>query len=121
VYEIRNALGMSAAQLGARLGVRQSSIAKVERTEQAETVSLATLRRIANAMDCELVYALLPRQSLETTLEQQALRQAARFVGRVEHSMELEDQASNRSSNAKIQNLADEMVRTNSPEIWQES
>ena len=51
LHEIRNALGMSGAQLASRLAVRQSTVAKLERTEQEETISLKSLRRIADAME----------------------------------------------------------------------
>ena len=119
LYEIRNALGMSAAQLAARMGVRQSTVAKMERTEQEETISLKSLRRAAEAMDCELIYAFVPRQSLETTLEQQALRQALALVGRVEHTMALEEQALRQEAvTAEVRDLAAELVRTMSSELW---
>ena len=48
LHEIRNALGMSGVQLAARLGVRQSTVAKLERTEQEETISLKSLRAAAD-------------------------------------------------------------------------
>lgn len=121
IVEIRNALGMSAAQLAARLGVRQSSVAKMEQTEQEDTISLQTLRRAAEAMDCTLVYAFLPRQSLETFLEQQALQRAKQIVGHVEHSMTLEAQARNAEEVAsEVQELAAELIRTLSRELWRE-
>jgi predicted DNA-binding mobile mystery protein A len=122
IREIRDALGMSAKQLARRLGIRQSGIAKMEGTEVAETISLQSLRKVADALDCELVYAFVPRSSLEVTLRTQALRRAAQIVERVDHTMRLE--AQNRSQEEKeeeIQELADEMVRTLSREIWEEA
>jgi predicted DNA-binding mobile mystery protein A len=122
IREIRDALGMSAAQLAHRLGIRQSGIAKMERTEVAETISLQSLRKVADALNCELVYALVPRTSLDTTLRNQALRRAAQMVERVDHTMRLEAQnRSQEEKKAEIRELADEMVRTLSREIWEET
>ena len=96
IHEIRNVLGMSAAQLAARMGVRQSTVAKMERTEQEETISLQSLRRVAEAMDCTLVYAFVPRKTLEETLLEQARWHARQMVSRVESTMALEAQGRSR-------------------------
>ena len=50
---------------------------------------------LAAALDCELVYALVPRQgTMQGLLESRARAQATQRVLQVEHSMALEDQAS---------------------------
>ena len=66
---IRDAFGMTAGQLGARMGVTQPTIQKLERSEQEGTIQLGSLRRLAEALDCELVYVFVPRQRLEQTYE----------------------------------------------------
>lgn len=121
IHEIRMALGMSAAQLAARMGARQSTVAKMERTEEEEGISLQSLRRAAEALDCTLVYAFVPHESLEATLKLQALRRAEQMVGRVERSMALEAQSRDREVIAEeVEELAAELVRTLSREIWRE-
>lgn len=121
IREIRSALGMSAAQLASRMGVRQSTVAKMERTEQEERISLQSLRRAAEAMDCMLVYAFVPRQTLEETLITQARQCARRMVARVEHTMALEAQRlSPESLEVEVEELAAELVRTLRREIWRE-
>ena len=92
IREVRNALGMSARQLGRRLGITQPSVAKFERSEEAETISLKSLRKVAEALDCTLVYAFIPNDSLESTLTRQAERRATEHLERVEHTMRLEAQ-----------------------------
>ena len=65
------------------------------RSEQAEaegSISLAQLRKLAAGLDCELVYAILPRQPLRQVVETQADRIAREEVSGVAHSMGLEDQ-----------------------------
>ena len=121
IREVRDALGMSAAQLAARLGVRQSTVAKMEQTEQEDTISLESLRKVADALDCNLVYAFVPRRTLETTLSKQAMRRAREMVLRVEHSMALEAQERRAGeTEAEIRELAAEMIRNLSREIWRE-
>src|SRR6266404_8337614 len=65
IKAIREALGMSTAQLAMRLGVKQPSVVALEQSEAKGTIELATLRRVAKALDCTLVYALVPGKPLE--------------------------------------------------------
>jgi predicted DNA-binding mobile mystery protein A len=92
IKAIREALGMSTAQLAQRLGVRQPSVVSIEQSEAKGTIELATLRRIAEALDCTLVYALVPNKPLEDTIRERARLFARRRQEPVEHSMTLEDQ-----------------------------
>jgi predicted DNA-binding mobile mystery protein A len=92
IRAIREALGMSTAQLAKRLGVRQPSIVDLERSEEKGSIELATLRRVAEALDCTLVYALVPNQPLETTIRARALSLLRRRRRPIEHAMLLEAQ-----------------------------
>jgi predicted DNA-binding mobile mystery protein A len=83
---------MSAAELAARLGTAETSVLSLERNEVARTARLETLERAAAALNCDLVYALVPRQSLEEMIQERARTQAAIQLGAVSHSMALEDQ-----------------------------
>src|ERR1022692_2826531 len=89
---IRLALGMSTAQLAKRLRVKQPSVVALEQSEAKGTMELATLRRVANALDCTLVYALVPNKPLEAMVRDRARAFAGRRLEPVEHSMLLEDQ-----------------------------
>jgi predicted DNA-binding mobile mystery protein A len=92
VRAIRDALGMSAADLAARMGVSSVAVSKLESSERRGSVRLDTLRRAAEAMDCELVYALVPRDSLEAAVHAQAERVVARELPAIANSMRLEGQ-----------------------------
>jgi len=94
---IRDALGMTAAALARRLGMSNAGVRKLEKAEADEVITLASLRKLANALDCELQYALVPRTSLEQTLKQRALQVARDRLRPVAHSMSLEDQSVDRS------------------------
>jgi predicted DNA-binding mobile mystery protein A len=89
---IRRALGMTRAQLGQRLGVTAASVADVERSEKLDRIQLDTLRRAAAALDCELVYALVPRQSLSEIVETRRNTLAEAAYRRTARSMALENQ-----------------------------
>jgi len=93
IRAIRDALGMSSTELAARLGVTQQTVPDLERSELHDTVKLETLRRAAEALDCDLVYFLLPRMSLDQAVMQQARTKAARHLDPLAHHSRLEDQA----------------------------
>ena len=93
IRAIRDALGMTAEQLGERLGITQPSVQRLEASEAEDTIQLNTLRRVAEALDCEVVYALVPRAGLQATYDRAARAVARGELGRISHSMTLEDQA----------------------------
>ena len=89
---IRQALGMTRNDMAARLGLTSSTIVRIEASEQRETIQLDTLRRAASALDCELVYALIPRQPLEQAVEQQREKLVRALNAKVHTHMALEGQ-----------------------------
>ena len=70
--EMRQAIGMPVDDLARRMGVRRREVHRMERAEQNERIMLATLRRAAEGLGCELVYGLVPK---EGTLEELAAAQ----------------------------------------------
>ncbi len=96
VRAIRDALGMSGAQLGRRIGVKAQSVADIEKSEASGTVQLNTLRRVAEALDCVVVYALIPKSSLEDMVQRRARELACSEFIRIAHTMDLEAQGLSR-------------------------
>lgn len=92
IRAIRESLGMTAKQLAKRLGVSPPRITQLEADETDGRVTIKTLRRSAEALDCVLVYGLVPRTSLEEMVKQQARKVAQAQVQYVSHSMQLEAQ-----------------------------
>jgi predicted DNA-binding mobile mystery protein A len=118
IRAIREALGMTAEQLAKRLGVKQPSVVALEQSEAKGTIELATLRRVAEALDCKLVYTLVPNKPLEQTVRDRARLFARRRREPIEHSMALEDQKVQRKEN---ESLIDEILReTNPRRFWDE-
>lgn len=116
IKAIRQALGMTTAQLAKRMGVRQPSAVAMEQSEVKGTIELATLRRAAEALDCTLVYALIPNKPLGATVRERARAFARRRLRPVEHSMLLEDQQVKR--NESDANLEDIVRETNPSRFW---
>lgn len=105
VRAIRDALGMTSRQLALRMKLSQPTIAALEKSEAMETVSLKTLRQAAEALNCQLVYALVPKATLEETVRARAHELADEQLARVHHTMRLENQA------LRARDLADERAR----------
>lgn len=114
---IREALGMTTAQLAERMGVRQPSVVNLQMSEENGTIELATLRRAAAALDCTLVYALIPNKPLETTIRERARAFLRRRRQPVEHTMLLEDQqVKDGLTDAQL----DEALRETNPRLFWE-
>jgi predicted DNA-binding mobile mystery protein A len=89
---IRDALGMPAVQLARRLGMKAQSIADIEKSEASGTIQMKTLRRVAEALDCVVVYAIVPKTSLEDMVDARAREIAVKELARIAHTMDLEAQ-----------------------------
>jgi len=119
VKAIRDALGMTAAQLGARIGVSQSRIARIEKDETEDVVTLATRRSVAEGLDCTLVYALVPNEPLDDILKARARAAADAQLKRTHHSMRLENQALDKSDLAQErERLALEILSGDPRRLW---
>jgi predicted DNA-binding mobile mystery protein A len=91
---LREALGVPQSKIAKVMRVTQQSVASFEKAEAADRITLANLRRVAEAMGCELVYAIVPKSgSIQELAGQRARSEAAKRVLSVEHTMALEDQA----------------------------
>lgn len=115
IKAIREALGMSMEQLAERLKIKQPSLAAIEQSEAKGTIELATLRRVAEALDCTLVYALVPNKPLETMLRDSARAFTRKRRAHVEHSMLLEDQ---KVKGKDVDARLDEIVRETNPRLF---
>jgi len=107
IRALREAMGVSSGELARRLQANRSLASQQEKAEVEDRITLRSLRACADALDCDLVYAFVPRgATIEQTLTMRARDEAAKTVGRVEHSMALEDQAS-----GNVQQAVDAQVR----------
>ena len=122
IRAIREASGMSLRQLALRMAVSKTTAATLEKNEAADTVKLSSLRVVGEALDCDLVYALVPRTSLEDSVRRRTRLVAERVVGRVSQSMDLEDQAIPFDERERqTSDLAEELWQEMPQRLWDDS
>ena len=116
---IRGSLGMSGAALAKRLGMTTTGARKLEEAEANQVITLASLRKLAEALDCELKYSFVPKQSLEQQLKERAIKIASEKLRPVSNSMSLEDQSVlGASGQLQIELLAQELLDGSRRELW---
>lgn len=92
IRAIRDALGMSQADLARRLGVSTEAVSKLEHAEVPGGITINKLSQVARTLDCSLVYVLVPNSTLEETVMNQARSEALELLRYTTHTMALEDQ-----------------------------
>ncbi|MEI8093589.1 MAG: mobile mystery protein A [Spirochaetales bacterium] len=119
IKAIREALGMPASFLARRLGVVPSSVLRMEDSEADDSITLATLKRAAHALGCDVQYALVPRMALREIVEHRAHSVAQAQVADVAHTMALEAQnTSAKARNVLVQELEAELTRGAKRGLW---
>jgi predicted DNA-binding mobile mystery protein A len=117
VYALRNSLNMSMVQLANRLEYSPQSIKAIEKREIEGSITLNSLKSVAEAMDMRLVYAIVPKQeSLDKLITERARELAFKIVMRTSVSMKLEDQENSKPRLAalieeKMQEIKEEMPK----------
>jgi predicted DNA-binding mobile mystery protein A len=96
-----------------RMQISQPSVVQLEKSEAADTITLESLQRAAQALGCRVVYAFVPLRPLTETLEERALTAADRQLSFVEQTMRLEAQGVTNKAHRKQarQQLAKELLR----------
>ena len=112
---------MTTKQLGERIGVTQSRAFDIETAEVSGKITLDSLERAAHALDCRLVYALVPREPLESIAEERALKLARKKLRATSHSMALEDQRVDEvDEERQIKDLAKRLLEKSGSALWAE-
>ncbi len=119
VKEIRESLGMSMQDLGSRLGVIKQRVERIEKDELSKKVTLETMHKAAEAMDCRFVYFLVPNSSLDQAVKDQAQKVAEEMSKMVEKTMRLEDQgASEKGRKQGIEMIKNKLLSENYKKLW---
>lgn len=121
VRAIREALGITTAQLAKRIGVSQPRAVAIEKGEANGSITLGSLERAANALDCRLVYALVPRDPLEEMVRVRAQRLALRRLESTRHSMSLEGQdVDETDEQEQLKGMVTRLLDKAGSELWEE-
>lgn len=93
IKAIREAIGMSLQDFAHKLNISKTAAYHIEKSEADDRITLTRLRSAADALNCDLKVLIVPRSSIKSTLEEQAVAEAREIVSRANHSMALESQA----------------------------
>lgn len=118
---VRDALGMTTAQLAHRMGVTQPRIIELEKSEVTGNVTLHSLQRAAEALGCRVVYTLVPDRPLADVVRNRAERLAEKQLAAVRHTMGLEDQAvKDKRANKELRDQFVEELLRRPARLWDE-
>lgn len=121
IRAIREALGMSTKQLASRLKVVPSRVTALEQAEVTDSTTLKSLRQAAEAMDCTLIYAIVPTHPLEEMLRARARILANEELARTNHTMRLENQALDPDDlTAAQERIIDELITGSLRRLWEQ-
>lgn len=119
IRTVREALGMTTVQLAARLRVTQQAVAEFEKSEAAGKMTLESLNKLANALGCKLVYAIIPDKPLAEIRHDRAVAKAQALLKTVSHSMQLEAQGVGKNEERRqLNRLVDELLRGSPRKLW---
>ena len=115
---IRKTLGITFEQISNKLNTSAQVIKKFEQNEIEGTITLNTLKKVASAMDCKLVYAFVPDGSFEKNINTRIDRIANSLVSRISGSMSLESQLPNQDEILRQKEDINNHLKHNIKLIW---
>ena len=116
IYFIRHAFGMTQNDLAKAAKLSAATVAQMEHREPEGRITLETLRKLANAMDCDMVCAIVPRKPIAKIVRERAIAKATEIIQRADEHMTLEDQRVKGSLKERIERLAEHLIDTDS--VW---
>ncbi len=115
----RSSLNISQDQLAKKLRLSQPGFRKLEQSELAGTITLASLKRVAAEFDCDLIYAFVPRKNMHAIIKSKALEAAITDLSTIDHSMSLEAQQIGRNKlKSRVKAYADDLIATMDKRLW---
>ena len=116
VYYMRHALNLTLEKLAKRANLSKATIQQIEKREIHGRITVTTLKKIALAMDCEFIYAFVPKKELKTFLFEKAYKKAEYLIKNADVHMTLEDQQVTEDIEQRIKRLANELMARG--DIW---
>lgn len=119
IRSMRESLSMTSYQLAKRVGVPQSNIMKWEEREVDGAITMRSMSRVAEAMQCDFVYALVPRKPINSILEERAKQIVSGSLEQVSRSMRLEDQETKASHRTRLtKDLVRRLLEETPKRLW---
>lgn len=120
INTIRTTVNMTMAQLGAKLNITRQGVKRIEDSEAKGTLSINSLKEVAQALELKFVYGFVPKDgSIDHLINLKAENLARKIVLRTNQNMKLEDQGiSDDKINDSIIDLANEIKREMRRSLW---
>lgn len=120
VRAMREALGMSQAQLATRAGISRATVQRLELAEGRRRITLDSLDRLAAALGCHVAINLVPHGgSLEVLREREANTKAEALMKSAVHSMNLEGQIVSPANQLVVkQDLVESLLSGSPRKLW---
>ncbi len=117
---VRQALGMTQAQLARRLGIQPQSLHNLEKNELNQSISIGSLKKVANALHCQIYIVFIPDKAIEKVVQENAMQTATKIIMDTAHTMDLEKQApTEKFLKKQIKEVAEELIRNADKRIWE--
>ena len=121
IRTLRKALGMSGPQLARRLELSKAQVSQMERMEIDDRITLRQLRRVADSLGCELVYAIVPLSSVKEMIRDRARVKATQIVDSASQHMILESQQlSKEAIQEQIDLETNRLIQTMPRDLWED-
>jgi predicted DNA-binding mobile mystery protein A len=118
IRAIRMALGMTMEQLGARLTMSAQGVAELENREANASITLAKLQSAADALECDLLIAFVPRVPLDDMVHRQAVLKATQENSRLVHTMTLENQERGVALSPNLTQSVERWISKRGSRLW---
>ena len=119
VRSIREALGMTLEDLGHRVRLDKSRVYRIEQSEPNGDIKLSTLKKMAEGLGMTFVYGFVSKDSLEQKMKEQARTIAVKRLGRIDHSMKLEEQGLlKEDQESSLNDLIDQILIEKRKNFW---
>jgi len=122
IRTIRAALGMSGAQLGKRMGLSRNRISVLERKEAEGNITLNQLQDLAEQLNCDLTYALVPRKPIEEIIDDRATEIASRSLDANSQNMFLEAQSIDENAQKRLlKQIKEQVIESSGRALWNDT
>lgn len=112
----RSVLGMTLKELASLAGLSLPTVAQAEKREAQGKVTLETLNKLANAMECDFVYAFVPKDNISDLLKKKATEKARKSILEADVHMALEDQKVKEELDSRVESLAEILLEKG--KVW---
>ena len=116
IHQMRTALGMPLKKLGEACGVATPTIAQAEAREVEGRITIETLRKAAEAMNCDFSYAFIPKSNMQGFIEKKAYEKAKKILTSADLHMSLENQRVDSDIEVRINKLKKKLLDRG--DIW---